>query len=187
MANQSNSTHGAPSWLQHSSSDPAAARKFYETVLGWTVSEMPMKNGSNYPAIVVGDKPVGGFSPMPGSGGWLTFITVDDVLLIQRDCTLANWQRDHPDRGVLDDEELEIISSTSIDIDRQIADVARARRLAARSLRRRNGSGRRLGAVDARERDVTRPRAPQPGKLLTRRLHVVTADHNPKSKSGARS
>lgn len=79
MANQPNSTHGAPSWLQHSSSDPAAARKFYETVLGWTVSEMPMKNGSNYPAIVVGDKPVGGFSPMPDNGGWLTFITVDDV------------------------------------------------------------------------------------------------------------
>jgi predicted enzyme related to lactoylglutathione lyase len=79
MANGPNSTHGAPSWLQHSSSDPAAARKFYETVLGWTVSEMPMKDGSNYPAIVVAGAPVGGFSPMPGEGGWLTYITVDDV------------------------------------------------------------------------------------------------------------
>ncbi len=79
MANKPNATHGTPSWLQHSSSDPIAARKFYETVLGWTVNEMPMKNGSNYPAIVVGDKPVGGFSPMPGNGGWLSFITVDDV------------------------------------------------------------------------------------------------------------
>jgi uncharacterized protein len=79
MANERNSTHGAASWLQHSSSDPLAARKFYETVLGWTVSEMPMKDGSNYPAIVVGGAPVGGFSPMPGDGGWLTYITVDDV------------------------------------------------------------------------------------------------------------
>lgn len=79
MANGPNSTHGAPSWLQHSSSDPAAARKFYETVLGWTVSEMPMKDGSNYSAIVVAGAPVGGFSPMPGEGGWLTYITVDDV------------------------------------------------------------------------------------------------------------
>jgi predicted enzyme related to lactoylglutathione lyase len=79
MANGPNSTHGAPSWLQHSSRDPAAARKFYETVLGWTVSEMPMKDGSNYPAIVVAGAPVGGFSPMPGEGGWLTYITVDDV------------------------------------------------------------------------------------------------------------
>lgn len=74
-----NTTHGAPSWLEHSSKDPAAARQFYETVFGWTVSEMPMKDGSNYPAIVVGDGPVGGFSPMPGDGGWLTYITVDDV------------------------------------------------------------------------------------------------------------
>jgi predicted enzyme related to lactoylglutathione lyase len=79
MANEPNSTHGAPSWLQHSGKDPGAARKFYEEVLGWTVSEMPMKDGSNYPAIVVGNKPVGGFSPTPGSDGWLTFVTVDDV------------------------------------------------------------------------------------------------------------
>jgi predicted enzyme related to lactoylglutathione lyase len=79
MAKDPNSTHGSPSWLQHSSKDPAAARIFYETVLGWSVSEMPMKDGSNYPAIVVGDKPVGGFSPMPGNDGWLPFITVNDV------------------------------------------------------------------------------------------------------------
>lgn len=79
MPNEANSMHGSPSWFQHSGKDPAAARKFYEQVLGWTVSEMPMKDGSNYPAIVVGDKPVGGFSPTPGDGGWLAFITVDDV------------------------------------------------------------------------------------------------------------
>lgn len=79
MPNTPNSTHGAPSWLQHSGKDPAAARKFYEKVLGWTVSEMPMKDGSNYAAIVVGGKPVGGFSPRPGNDGWLAFITVDDV------------------------------------------------------------------------------------------------------------
>jgi hypothetical protein len=79
MANEPNRTHGSPSWLQHSSKDPAAARRFYETVLGWTVSEMPMKDGSNYAPIVVGDKPVGGFSPIAGGGGWLTYITVDDV------------------------------------------------------------------------------------------------------------
>jgi len=40
---------------------------------------MPMKDASNYPAIVVAGAPVGGFSPMAGEGGWLTYITVDDV------------------------------------------------------------------------------------------------------------
>lgn len=79
MANEPNRTHGAPSWIQHSGKDPTAARKFYESVLGWGISEMPMKDGSNYAAVVVGDGPVGGFAPMPGDGGWLNYITVDDV------------------------------------------------------------------------------------------------------------
>jgi predicted enzyme related to lactoylglutathione lyase len=79
MANEPNNTHGSPSWLQHSSKDPAAARRFYEAVLGWSVSEMPMKDGSNYQAIVVRGAPVGGFAPIPGDGAWLTYITVDDV------------------------------------------------------------------------------------------------------------
>ncbi len=59
-----------------------------------------------------------------------------EMLLLQRDRSLADWQRDHPHRAVLDDEELEVTSSTPIDIDRQIAHVARAqaRRFAARSL-----------------------------------------------------
>lgn len=74
-----NTTHGAPSWIEHSSTDTEAARKFYEDVLGWTIGEMPMKDGATYPMIMVGDKPVGGFPPMPGQGGWLLYITVDDV------------------------------------------------------------------------------------------------------------
>ncbi|MEE4015916.1 VOC family protein [Roseibium sp. FZY0029] len=74
-----NTAHGTPSWIEHSSTDTEAARKFYEDVLGWSIGEMPMKDGSTYPMIMVGDKPVGGFPPMPGQGGWLLYITVDDV------------------------------------------------------------------------------------------------------------
>lgn len=73
-------THGAASWIQHSGSDPAAARKFYENVLGWTVNDMPMQNGSAYAGIVVGENPIGGFMPQPvPEGQWLIYITVDDV------------------------------------------------------------------------------------------------------------
>ncbi len=73
-------THGAASWIQHSGSDPAAARKFYENVLGWTVNDMPMQNGSAYAGIVVGENPIGGFMPQPvPDGQWLIYITVDDV------------------------------------------------------------------------------------------------------------
>jgi predicted enzyme related to lactoylglutathione lyase len=38
-----------------------------------------MKDGLNYSAVFVAGAPVGGFSPIPGEGGWLTYITVDDV------------------------------------------------------------------------------------------------------------
>ncbi|WP_136656814.1 VOC family protein [Nitratireductor sp. XY-223] len=73
-------THGAASWIQHSGSDPAGARKFYETVLGWTVNDMPMQDGSSYSGIVVGENPIGGFMPMPvPAGEWTIYITVDNV------------------------------------------------------------------------------------------------------------
>lgn len=73
-------SHGAPSWIQHHGSDPEAARKFYEKALGWTVIDMPMKDGSSYAAIQVGEAPVGGFMPQPvPEGGWTIYVTVDDV------------------------------------------------------------------------------------------------------------
>lgn len=72
--------HGTPSWIGHNSADPAGARKFYEAVLGWKVNDLPMQNGSSYPAIVVGENAVGGFNPQPAqAGSWTIYVTVDDV------------------------------------------------------------------------------------------------------------
>lgn len=80
MTYNPNADHGAPSWVAHNGKDPAAARKFYEKVLGWNVVDMPMQDGNAYPGIMIGEKPVGGFSPMPSNDGhWLVYITVDDV------------------------------------------------------------------------------------------------------------
>ena len=80
MSDNPMATHGAPSWIEHVGNDRPAARAFYEKVLGWTVAEMPMKDGSTYHSIKIGDKSVGGFSPMPSERGqWLCYITVDDV------------------------------------------------------------------------------------------------------------
>lgn len=73
-------THGAFSWVEFQGPDAGAARSFYEKVLGWSVTDMPMQDGSTYPGILIGDQPVGGFSPRPAaSGSWLAYITVDDV------------------------------------------------------------------------------------------------------------
>lgn len=80
MSSNPMATHGAASWIEHKGADPAAARRFYEKVLGWSVAEMPMKDGGTYPGIMVGDAPIGGISPTPSeTGAWTIFITVDDV------------------------------------------------------------------------------------------------------------
>lgn len=71
-------THGAVSWIEHSGPDAGKASQFYQDVLGWTVAETDMPAGK-YAAIMMGDRPIGGFSPMPGDDGWKIFITVDDV------------------------------------------------------------------------------------------------------------
>ncbi len=73
-------THGAPSWIEHTGSDPTAARDFYRQALDWTIGELPMKDGSSYPGILLGEQPVGGISPRPApTGAWTVYITVDDV------------------------------------------------------------------------------------------------------------
>ena len=73
-------TPGNAGWIQFSGPDAAAARAFYRDVIGWNITDMPMQDGSSYPGIMVGDGPIGGFSPMPeDSGAWTIYVTVEDV------------------------------------------------------------------------------------------------------------
>lgn len=71
---------GNSGWIGHSGPDQAKAKAFYQDVLGWTINDMPMQNGSSYSAAVVGETAIGGFSPMPeDNGNWTIFFTVADV------------------------------------------------------------------------------------------------------------
>lgn len=73
-------TPGAAGWIQYSGPDNTAAKKFYGDVLGWTIADMPMEDGSSYSGIMVGEGPIGGFSPRPEeTGGWTIYVTVPDV------------------------------------------------------------------------------------------------------------
>ncbi len=76
-------TAGAFSWCELMTTDPAAARSFYESLFGWRVDEMSMPGGS-YAVVHVGDKPVGGIMSMPpGSEDhppiWGAYVTVENV------------------------------------------------------------------------------------------------------------
>ncbi len=71
---------GNAGWIGHAGPDASAAKAFYKDVLGWTINEMPMQDGSSYGAAMVGETAIGGFSPMPEEdGSWTIFFTVADV------------------------------------------------------------------------------------------------------------
>ncbi|SMO79281.1 VOC family protein [Ruegeria faecimaris] len=73
-------TVGNSGWIGHSGPDQTKAKQFYKNVLGWNINEMPMQDGSSYAAAVVGETPIGGFSPMPETdGNWTIYFTVADV------------------------------------------------------------------------------------------------------------
>ena len=73
-------TVGNSGWIGHSGPDQVAAKAFYSDVLGWTINDMPMQDGSSYSAAVVGETAIGGFSPMPeDDGNWTIYFTVADV------------------------------------------------------------------------------------------------------------
>ncbi len=52
-------------------------------------------------------------------------------LLLERDEKIAAWQKQHPERNVYEDRELDILSKIDISVDDQIADIQRA--IAART------------------------------------------------------
>ena len=73
-------TPGIAGWIEFAGPDTAAAKKFYSDVMGWHIGEIPMQDGHGYSGIMVGDGPIGGFSPMPeDSGSWTIYVTVTDV------------------------------------------------------------------------------------------------------------
>lgn len=73
-------TPGNAGWISYSGQDAEKAKSFYADVLGWNIVEMPMQDGSSHSVVMLGEEPIGGFSPMPEDGGaWTVFITVEDV------------------------------------------------------------------------------------------------------------
>ncbi len=80
MSETGMTTPGIAGWIEHSGPDAASAKAFYRDVLGWQIADMPMQDGSSYSGIMVGEGPIGGFSPMPADdAAWTIFVTVEDV------------------------------------------------------------------------------------------------------------
>lgn len=76
-------THGAFSWSELMTSDPAAARAFYGRLFGWSAKDMAMPNGT-YTTFQVGDVSVGGMMKIPVEAAgmpptWGVYVTVGNV------------------------------------------------------------------------------------------------------------
>lgn len=77
-------THGDFSWCELLTRDVDASKKFYKELLGWTMEDVPMEDGS-YTILRVDGQPVGGIMKMPpqvppeAPAHWGTYVTVNDV------------------------------------------------------------------------------------------------------------
>ncbi len=83
-------THGAFSWNELSTPDPAGAAAFYGELFGWTTQQMGPEMG-HYRVVSVGKTGVAGImAPPPGSPPmpphWGCYITVNDADAAVRRC-----------------------------------------------------------------------------------------------------
>lgn len=82
-------THGAFSWSELITTDPAAAADFYGPLFGWQIETMDMPAGP-YRVVKLGDQAIGGIMSMPLGApamppNWGCYVTVDQVdALVER-------------------------------------------------------------------------------------------------------
>jgi uncharacterized protein len=77
-------THGAFSWSELLTTDPAAATAFYGKLFGWATETMDMGSTGPYHVVRVGDTSIGGITGMPPQAGpmppnWGCYVTVEAV------------------------------------------------------------------------------------------------------------
>lgn len=77
-------THGAISWSELMTTDPARSADFYHQLFGWTVETMPMPQGP-YRVLKVDGTPIGGIMGLPSNAppgmppNWCPYVTVDNA------------------------------------------------------------------------------------------------------------
>lgn len=91
MSERTSYANGVPSWVDLSTSDPDAAKRFYGELFGWTADDAgPPEETGGYAMFKKGDKLVAGVGPLMGEGQptvWQTYFAVDDA-----DATAAKAQ-----------------------------------------------------------------------------------------------
>jgi predicted enzyme related to lactoylglutathione lyase len=73
-------------WIDVTTTDPAAAKKFYTSLFGWTTRDMPMPGGQTYTVAELGGKMVAGIVSLPEQARkmgapphLMSYVAVDDA------------------------------------------------------------------------------------------------------------
>jgi predicted enzyme related to lactoylglutathione lyase len=67
-------------WVESTSKDPDAAKKFYGSIFDWSFDDTPMPGGQPYSRAMIGNRSVCGFFQMQTPAPfWLSYIAVDDA------------------------------------------------------------------------------------------------------------
>ena len=77
-------THGAFSWNELITTDPAKAAEFYGSLFGWTIESMEMPGFGTYRVVKVQDQQIAGMMAVPPNAGpmpphWNGYVTVQNV------------------------------------------------------------------------------------------------------------
>jgi hypothetical protein len=87
---------GTPSWVDLSTTDPAAAKQFYGDLFGWeAVDAGPPEETGGYGFFTYDGKMVAGVGPVQGEGqppAWGTYVSTDDVDAMAERATAAGGQ-----------------------------------------------------------------------------------------------
>jgi predicted enzyme related to lactoylglutathione lyase len=76
---------GTPSWVDLQTTDQAAGKAFYASLLGWSYDDQPMPQGGTYSMALLNGETVAAIAPTPPGAPegmppmWNTYIAVDDI------------------------------------------------------------------------------------------------------------
>ena len=99
MPKRTEYAQGTPNWVDLQTTDQAAAKQFYSSLLGWSYDDNPMPGGGAvYAMATVDGETVAAIAPMPPGAPegrppmWNTYIAVDDVDTEVDEVTLAGGE-----------------------------------------------------------------------------------------------
>lgn len=86
MPTRTEYSHGVPSWVDLSTTDPAAAKAFYSALFDWTYEDNPTDQGGVYTMARKGGNDAAGLSEQPAEQAqmgippmWNSYVSVDDL------------------------------------------------------------------------------------------------------------